>query len=184
MPGVRVGSLRLGRIDFLVPLACISLLTVLAAHSAGALSRWVRWAITAPALLGAFAILPEYPFLLTAPVDPELRPALILGALTMAAVLLAGPIYGWLGRFAWRGEARGYTFVGLAALAAGFTVRALSVVWPALSELFNAAPKLNWGPMAFGFGVVLLWSAEAPALLDLYFKRRHHPGASSRQQSQ
>jgi hypothetical protein len=170
LPEVRDGSLRLSRLDFLIPLAAISLLTALAAGWAR--SRWARWLACLLALLGSVLILPEYPFILTAHTDPELRPALVLGVLTVLAVVgLAVLGYGesrFLNSFL-RGQGAGVAYAVLALLALGFTVRGLAVVWPALERLFNAPPGLNWGPVALGAGVVLAGAAGA---LDLPGRRK------------
>jgi hypothetical protein len=155
LPGLRDGSLRLGRLDFLLPLSCICLLTALAAWLTPNLPGWARWAATAVAFLGAFAILPEYPFILTAHADPELRPALTLGVFTMVAVLVAGPAIPRLPQDTrWRAlwPAADLTLI---VVAIAFGAWALVIVWPALAEVFNAAPRLNWGPVALGIGLVM-----------------------------
>ena len=160
LPGVRDGSLRLSRLDFLAPLSAIALITALAARD-GRQPSWLSWAARALALLGAIAILPEYPDLVIAHADAELRPVLILGVATVlvtAAILVWGsrePTWPWLPRYL------GAAMIGLlAAVAFGFTVRALVVVWPALAVLFDAAPRLNWGPVALVVGLCLIWAAE------------------------
>ncbi|MBI3763389.1 MAG: hypothetical protein HY260_16200 [Chloroflexi bacterium] len=155
LPGVRDGSLRLSRFDFLAPLSAIVILTALAAATPG-LSSWVRWPARAVGLLGAIAILPEYPFILSAPTDPELRPTLILGIVTIAAVLLSSvPLAAHsqpsvVRSAQWRGVALGL----LAAVALGFTARALVTVWHSLAVLFDAPPRLNWGPIALAVGSI------------------------------
>jgi hypothetical protein len=158
LPEVRDGSLRLGRLDFLLPLAALSLLTALAAVQPPGLTPWLRWPARLLALLGALLILPEYPFILTAHADPELRPALILGVLTILAVAglgLADPGVRLKEFFGWVGAA--YCLLALAAL--GFTARALWVVWPSLARLFHSVPGLNWGPFALGAGLLLVFAA-------------------------
>jgi hypothetical protein len=154
LPGVRDGSLRLGRLDFMLPLAAISLSTALAADATSGLSGWLRWPARLLALLGGLLILPEYPFILTAPTDPELRPTLILG---VGVMLMVGGLVIWrLGignwvrsRWArWRGlrVERVYgLMIGLLVLVAvGFMVRSLVVVSPPLGDLFHAPVRLNW----------------------------------------
>jgi hypothetical protein len=179
LDAVRDGSLRLGRLDFLLPLACICAASALAIQATPGMPGWGRWALTAATLLGAFAILPEYPFILTAHADPELRPALVLALVVLAGVLAAGPFFSLVGRRL----AGAYWEAVIAALglgAAALCGRALAVAWPALEGLFNAPPRLNWGPFSLAAGAALLTAGAAPGLLDLYLKRRNEPRARTR----
>ena len=167
LPGVRDGSLGLGRLDFLAPLSAISLLTALAAYPAIAdrPPAWLRWPAGLLALLGAFAVLPEYPDILIAHADAELRPRLILG---LATVLATAAILVSRGRGLTRLPVLPRYFTAaarwiLVAIALGFTVRALVVVRPALAVIFDAAPRLNWGPVALLVGLCLVWAAELGA---------------------
>jgi hypothetical protein len=153
------------------------LLTALAAGQGKGLSPWLKWPARLLALLGALLILPEYPFILAAHADPELRPALILGAVTILGVVaIAGADLKSLSNVTLgrpsrnegtRAAVEARLFVaapllgaanGLLAFAATiYTARSLVLVWPELAALFNAAPGLNWGPVALGMGMLLVF---------------------------
>jgi len=152
LPGVRDGSLRLGRLDFMLPLACLSLATALAA-GVTPMRGWLRWAARLLALLGGFLILPEYPFILTAHIDPELRPTLVLGVVILGGVVIGSWV---IRRLEIRDWLVGVTISLLALAALGFTIRSLVVMLPVLGELFNAPARLNWGPWALGVGAALV----------------------------
>ena len=93
---VRNGTYPITRLDLLWPLAGIALLTALlpsprgrGAGGEGESNNLVIAMVILLSLFASYLILPAYPFILTAPADPELRPQLILGLVTGLAALLA-----------------------------------------------------------------------------------------------
>ncbi len=104
---VRNGTYPITRLDILYPLAGIALLSAIVVPSFAeknpppsreerqekntfsSLRALCVFAIKPfPALFASYLILPAYPFILTAPADPELRPQLILAVATGIAALL------------------------------------------------------------------------------------------------
>ena len=192
---MRDGTLPLGRLDFMLPLAAISLLTALAAAFTPGLSVWLRRPAQLSALIGAFSVLPEYPFILSAHADPELRPTLILGALALVGVVLLIMVEVALSRLEGGEESRasskarpfaaaplrvtneagvmlsgrplGAAYCLLSLVALAFAVRALVVVWPALAAVFDAQPRLNWGPVVLGMGAGMILVAAVRALREM-----------------
>jgi hypothetical protein len=172
LPGVRDGSLPLSRLIFLLPLACLALLSGLAAarpastlalpplgastpraaapRRAGLaaylppLAGPAGWALLLLGLLLALTVLPPYPYLLTAYADPEYQTQLFVGALA----LLAWAVVAYLPRDL------NALLQALLALAAGLAgVWAALTVQPAASEVLNASWNLGlgWYLMLIGF---------------------------------
>ena len=157
LPAAQAGELPVGRLDFLLPSACLAGLFALAAAEGrrgrgrlGALlpSSAGGWLNLILGGLCALAVFPYYPYILTAYADPEFR----LQFWVAAAALLGAAALQWLQDDA---AALAQSALGLAGVY--FTLRAVGGLWPAAGAVLGAG-DLGWGVVAAlaGFGGTLL----------------------------
>lgn len=142
--GVRDGSLTVSRVDLLLPLICLSWLTALEVRQ----FKSARYVLIFSALLLAALVLPQYPFILTAHTDPELRPQLIAGLLA----LIGAPIFATLKIKLWPWAAVSGGSLAVSGLVC--TWRAFALAQPAISEVFAGAVPLGWGIMLSSLGFI------------------------------
>jgi len=160
LPGVRDGSLPLGRLIFLLPLACLALLLGLAAHAGPRRRGWRGWL---PASAGGWAlwalagvcgllVLPPYEAFLNREYWPEYQTQFGVACAAMAGAAASG--------LAPR-RAIGWLQVALAAAGAGCGAWALLTLRPAANELLNApwALGLGWLAMLAGLAAVAVTAA-------------------------
>jgi hypothetical protein len=177
LPGVRDGSLPLGRLVFLLPLGCLALLFGLAAtwqvsrpprlltassiepartgprSGLNALLPSVRgvggWGLLLISLVCVFIVFPPYPYLLTAYADPEYRTQLFVASFGVVLLLLALYL---------PSDFKAALQIVLAALGGGLGLWGLLVLHPAAVGLLGAswAIGLGWPLMLAGFALLLL----------------------------
>lgn len=170
LPEARDGSLRVTRLDFLIPLACLALLLGLASragapHPGGWL--WPRlpasplgWGLLTLALLCCAALFPPYPYILTAYREPEFQLQFFLACVLPGALLLTLYLPAELNPLAQ---------IPLALLGGVYGAWTFLTVRPIFIALLNApwATGLGWFTMLFGFAWLALlaggslFSAEA-----------------------
>lgn len=142
LPAVRDGTLAVGRLDFLIPLALLILLGgLLARHSPHPTLRWAAGILSA---LNLLALLPGYPSILNVLSDPETRAQATLAvitALALLALLLLSPRFPALLR---------------AALAVALPLAAVAVALRAVLLLKPEAVALLPGFGRAGIGLWLL----------------------------
>jgi hypothetical protein len=161
LPGARDGSLTVGRVAFLAPLACLALLLGIAATPAVSPHPnsffWPRlpatplgWILLALALLCCAALFPAYPYILTAYKDPEFRFQFFLACALPFGLLLTLYL---------PAELNALIQIPLALLGAGYGAWTFLTVRPIFSELLNASWTigLGWFVMLAGF-VGLAWA--------------------------
>lgn len=177
LPGVRDGSLPVGRLVFLLPLGCLALLLGLAAtwqasrpsrlltqstletsttaprNGLNALLPSIRgfggWGLLLLSLVCAFIVFPPYPYLLTAYADPEYRNQLFAASLGVVLLLLALYL---------PSDFKAALQIVLAALGGGLGLWSLLVLRPVASSLLGApwAIGLGWPIMLAGFALLVL----------------------------
>ena len=175
LPGVRDGSLPLGRLVFLLPLGCLALLLGLAAGWQAAppvqilaaapgmpafsaprsglnallpaVRGWGGWLLLLLSLLCLFIVFPPYPYLFTAFADPEYRAQMLVASLSLIVLVLALYL---------PADLKAALQILLAILGGGLALWALLVVRPVASELLGApwAIGLGWWIMLAGFVVL------------------------------
>jgi len=177
LPGVRDGSLPLGRLVFLLPLGCLALLLGLAAtwqvsppprlltpapinpaptgprSGLNALLPSIRgaggWSLLLLGLVCAFTVFPPYPYLLTATAYPEYRTQLFAASLGVVLLLLALYL---------PSDLKAGMQIVLAALGGGLGLWSLLVLRPTAAGLLGApwAIGLGWPIMLAGFALLVL----------------------------
>jgi hypothetical protein len=174
LPSVRDGSAALSRLAFLVPLACLALMCVLvaarpasrlalpplgAAPAAAprprsglavllpAVSGPLGWVLLLVGALCAIVVFPPYPYLHTAPADPEYRAQLNVAALALVAFVLVVYL---------PDDLNALLQFGLAVAALITAAAAMLALRPAAAGVLNAAWPLGMGGPMLLLGLAVL----------------------------